>query len=355
MMYSSLSITVTWLVVFIAIPVYSATITVPGDYPTIQEAVDASADGDIVRISNGFYPEHVVIMKSISVIGENAKSTIIDGGRTGSVLFIEATNAILEKLTVQYSGNLFEDAGITVSYSYQCVITNCEIHDNKSGIDLYGSGNNKISCNNIYTNDNGIQFSESTLGPSTNNMRNIIEYNTIDSNTNSGITFEHTGAAYHHSGTVSHNTISRNSHGISMIMSEQNEICFNEISNNIFYGISLAMCMGGGDGNIIHHNNFLYNNSGSTQAADGGGGTNFWYSSSLKEGNYWSDYTGPDLDMNGIGDVPYDINYMAAQDIYPLMDPYFIKVPFISLSLAVILWFILSLCIWRQFSRILSR
>ena len=43
-------------------------------------------------------------------------------------------------------------------------------------------------------------------------------------------------------------------------------------------------------------------------------GNNNWNSSQI--GNYWSNYTGPDLDDNGIGDVPY--NYSGVVDYLPI-------------------------------------
>ena len=57
-------------------------------------------------------------------------------------------------------------------------------------------------------------------------------------------------------------------------------------------------------------------------------GTNFWDNGSV--GNYWMDYNGFDLNMDGIGDSPYFIDDKAvetviAQDNYPLMVPYDIE------------------------------
>jgi len=46
------------LIIFIAtasIAAYGETITVPGDYPTIQAAINASVSGDTVRVSDGEY------------------------------------------------------------------------------------------------------------------------------------------------------------------------------------------------------------------------------------------------------------------------------------------------------------
>ena len=53
-------------------------IVVPDDYPTIQQAVNAAADGDMVRVRAGTYIEDVVINgKSLSLIGEGRSNTII--------------------------------------------------------------------------------------------------------------------------------------------------------------------------------------------------------------------------------------------------------------------------------------
>ena len=38
---------------------YSATLNVPGTYPTIQQAINAAADGDMVLVDPGIYPETV--------------------------------------------------------------------------------------------------------------------------------------------------------------------------------------------------------------------------------------------------------------------------------------------------------
>ena len=39
--------------------VYSATINIPADYPTIQEGINASADGDTVFVVEGAYYENI--------------------------------------------------------------------------------------------------------------------------------------------------------------------------------------------------------------------------------------------------------------------------------------------------------
>ncbi len=65
---------------------------------------------------------------------------------------------------------------------------------------------------------------------------------------------------------------------------------------------------------VIHHNGFFGND---VQAIDCEGDSNLW-DDGMAEGNYWSDYTGEDLDSDGVGDTPYTID-SDSFDRYPLM------------------------------------
>lgn len=59
-------------------PATAKTIVVPDDYPTIQQAVNAAANGDTILVRSGVYIENIIISgKSISLIGEDATTTII--------------------------------------------------------------------------------------------------------------------------------------------------------------------------------------------------------------------------------------------------------------------------------------
>ncbi|MBI2929157.1 MAG: hypothetical protein HYY24_26125 [Verrucomicrobia bacterium] len=54
----------------------SADLNVPAQYPTIQKAVDAAADGDTIHIAPGVYVEQILILRK--------KLTLL--GRPGSVI-----------------------------------------------------------------------------------------------------------------------------------------------------------------------------------------------------------------------------------------------------------------------------
>ena len=68
--------------------------------------------------------------------------------------------------------------------------------------------------------------------------------------------------------------------------------------------------------NLLYRNNLIDNK----QNAEEDTAMNSWDNG--EEGNYWSDYTGEDLDGDGIGDTPYLIpDKGKAMDNYPLMKP----------------------------------
>ena len=43
----------------------------PGNYTTVQEAIDAANDGDTVYVFGGTYYENVIVNKRLSLIGES--------------------------------------------------------------------------------------------------------------------------------------------------------------------------------------------------------------------------------------------------------------------------------------------
>jgi parallel beta-helix repeat protein len=244
----------------------------PADFDNIQEAINYANSSDTIFVHIGTYYEHVVINKTITLIGEDTNSTIIDGSETGNVVHItkDASNVTVEGFTVRNS-DTHVSSGIYVEHSMNNVIINNKVINNNEGINLASSGGNVVCNNTISSNNDGAY-----LYSSNNNM-------------------------------VSGNTISSSNYeGISLYFSSNNVLFGNTISSNP-QGINLAV---ESQYNIIYDNNF--NNTIQAESEY----TNFW--SYDYEGNYWSDYHKQDLNNDGIGDTPYSIDAVN-KDNYPLM------------------------------------
>jgi parallel beta-helix repeat protein len=121
----------------------------------------------------------------------------------------------------------------------------------------------------------------------------------------------------------SYNVISNNFFNRSSIRIEHgasnNIIINNTIYNPGVFGIYIY----NGSKNIFYHNNLIAQKTPDDDwrkcNAIDHSGTNIWYNEELKEGNYWDDYTGKDVDGDGIGDTPYTNMWEEFYDKYPLM------------------------------------
>ncbi len=131
--------------------------------------------------------------------------------------------------------------------------------------------------------------------------------------------------------TIANNTCSNNNYGIFLIYSSFSTVSDNTYSNNDWSGIELSYsdyCVVTynlleenenygvylypfSDNNLIHHNNFVDNNLGGISQANDDGVNNYWYDSSINEGNYWSDWSGTgsyaiDGSAGAIDSYPFD-------------------------------------------------
>lgn len=142
-----------WIITFRIQPVKAAIITVPDDYPTIQAAINAAISGDTIYARSGLYYENVILNKTVSLIGEDNNTTIIDGSGFESVIHIFADDVVVADFTIQNSGGegLFDNDGITLDYSRggsfeSNIIRYCQV-----GIWIWNSYGNIIKNNVIET------------------------------------------------------------------------------------------------------------------------------------------------------------------------------------------------------------
>lgn len=132
------------------------------DYSTIQEAVDAAIDGDLVFVYQGTYYENVIVNKRIHLMGESKDNTIIDGGGNDNTITITVDFVDVSGFTVTNCGGGGEDAGIMLSYVSDCrIFNNNASGNNREGISLSYSHMNNISYNDASSNLNGICLSYS--------------------------------------------------------------------------------------------------------------------------------------------------------------------------------------------------
>jgi len=333
------------------------TIIVPDDYPTIQEAINAANPRDTVSVRNGTYYEHVVVNKSISLIGENKENTIIDGSRNGTVISVTADYVSISGLTIQngyhiphitYGIKVGEwedgcnnvtvhdniisdnDMGIFLYYSSNSIVFDNLVFNNYRGIDIVLSNDNHIEGNSLFNNEVGVVigsdansnmihnneiynngFCGISVGWSTHNK---IVGNMLSCNSEAGIRLD----ASNHNNIIGNHIASNRRDGIVLFGSNSNTVTGNGLIQNEWDGIALWYS----NSNSIYHNNFLDNTK---QAGSYSGSINIWDYGYPLGGNYWSDYagldenSGPNQDQpgnDGLGDTPYN------RDRYPLMNPW---------------------------------
>ena len=95
-------------------------IYVPGDYPTIQEAIDAASDGDTVMAAAGSYEESVVINKLLTLKG--AQAGVDARTRSGDETIIEPDGEIGISILTAADGVVVID-GLTVQNAVHAIAT----------------------------------------------------------------------------------------------------------------------------------------------------------------------------------------------------------------------------------------
>ena len=129
----------------------------PGNYSSIQVAINNAVDGDTIFIFDDSSPyyENLVVDKTINIIGENRDTTVINGNNAGDVILIINASVKINYVTVTNSGGGPLDAGIQIDNKKYCRIKECKAVSNSIGIFLDNSDSSYIeqnifSSNNLY-------------------------------------------------------------------------------------------------------------------------------------------------------------------------------------------------------------
>jgi parallel beta-helix repeat protein len=139
-------------------------------YPTIQKAVNAANDGDIIGVGPGYYNESVRINAAITLLGaqagndarvdrhDPAKESIVDAtGKGSSALYVDEESVVIDGFTVEgahsYGSPTPSPAGIYAgSHKYVQVLNNI-LQNSSTGVYLYGGGQDVIE-HNLFRNNN---------------------------------------------------------------------------------------------------------------------------------------------------------------------------------------------------------
>jgi parallel beta-helix repeat protein len=211
----------------------------PGNYSSIQEAIDDSIDGDTVFVYDDSSPyfETLIIDKSINLIGESRETTIIDANEKEDcdVILVKVDGVTVKGFTLQNTGS-----GVYPDYD--------------NGIEIH-SNNNIIIDNIIKETKMGIQLSEEIKYKGhENNLsnNNIIEGNIIIENYFAGIYLISSN-----DNLIKQNIISKNAyHGVFLLTDNcRNQIVKNIISNHSQVGVYIL----GGSNNTILQNHIVGN------------------------------------------------------------------------------------------------
>ncbi|KAA3634894.1 MAG: nitrous oxide reductase family maturation protein NosD [Calditrichaeota bacterium] len=351
---------VLFFILFIFLQSHSATYEIKSTHSKsdLKSSIINSKPHDTIIVHEGIYHEtNIEVMHPLTIRGQG--KAVIDGQGKDQIFKITSDSVTIENLTINGSGVSYikDNAAILVEESKFCTVQNNILNDNFFAIYLSKSSNCIVKGNEIT--GNAISESSSGNGIHAWYCKNIEIYDNKVSNHRDGIYFEFVKNSqiknnlssgnlryglhfmFSDSCTYKMNTFKNNGAGVAVMYSKYvdmienrfilnqgsssyglllKEISDSKIINNSFKNNTVAIYIEASnriqvDGNDIVENgwamkvmsnsldNFITRNnfiSNSFQISTNGRNNNSTFSE-----NYWSDYSGYDLDRDGYGDVPF--------------------------------------------------
>ena len=324
---------------------------------SIAAAIRAAAPGDSVLVERGFYKEHLLIDKPLTLRGIDRPT--ISGGNLDDVIRVSASDVTIEGLVIRDSGIDVgaQNAGVfVVPGADRFTLRACVLpytlfglslqKSNRSkvigniitgkrdlqsaargnGIQIFNSADIEVIGNNISYARDGIYVDVSTRALFRGNKIHHLRYGTHYMNTNHS-TWENNESYLNRGGlalmevrnlivrnnvawgnedhgimlrtiqdsVIEHNVVAGNGRGFFIYDAEFNVLRDNVVINNRV-GVHLAA---GSSNNTVDGNDFIGNEEA----------VKFVASRDVQwgrtRGNYWSNYSGWDQDGDGAGDVAY--------------------------------------------------
>jgi len=325
---------------------------------SIKEAISKAKDFDTIVVKKGTYKEfNILINKPITLIGEDYP--VIDGGLQGELITIVSDQVTVDGLFLINVGTSYTEdfAAIRVKRSKNFVIKNLVLENLFFGIYIEKSSYGTIYHNKIigdavqeYNSGNGIQLWYSNHIEIEHNIVQhvrdgiylefsddcLIKNNVSEQNLRYGLHF-----MFSNNDIYQDNTFINNGAGVAVMFSKKIKMLNNtfkenwgtasygmllkeindaEIIGNTFEENTIGINIEGSNRIVYKNNNFI--NNGWAIKVRGACYTNHFlennflynsfdisYNSEINDNvfdrNYWSNYTGYDLNKDGIGDVPY--------------------------------------------------
>lgn len=325
---------------------------------TLKDGIDRASPFDTLIIRNGHYPEYnLVIDKPLTILGVDYP--VIDGEDRGEIIKVVSDQVTIEGLHIINVGTSYttDFAAIRVVESSDFTIRNTLLEKLFFGIYLEKCTGGIVEGNTIrgdaleeFNSGNGIQLWHCTdVSVSNNTVRQVRDGIYLEFSDNIRITgntsWENVRYGLHfmfsNNDSYEDNIFENNGAGVAVMFSKQirmvnntfrknwgtasfglllKEINDSEISGNTFEENTTGISIEGSNRIRYENNDFIRN--GWALKVRGACYTNTFsrnnflhnsfdlsYNSNLNdnlfEENYWSNYTGYDLDKDGFGDVPY--------------------------------------------------
>ena len=348
------------ILLFFSVPILADTLTVGQgqEFPGISQALQRSAGSDVILVFPGTYKEGLIeIDKPVSLFG--VSYPVVEGSDQNGVFLVTSDDVVVSGFQIQNVGTSYlEDrAGIRLDNVKNCMITNNKLLNNFFGIYLQKASKCVVRDNEVIgeatlemSSGNAIHLwycKEITIQNNTAaNHRDgiylefvdgsVISGNTSINNLRYGLHFMFSNNDQYHN-----NRFESNGAGVAVMFSKHIRMIDNLFLNNwgtASYGLLLKEIYDGEiSGNLFAHNTIgIYGESANRLMIKDNDlkrngwalkimgscmdntftGNNFFTNTfdlttnsredyNTYSGNYWSDYTGYDLDRNGYGDIPH--------------------------------------------------